>query len=37
MKFFAHHDEFYQMNKKPGGVKNLDGKKSEICQFKENH
>ena len=32
MEFFAHLNEFYQMGKKPGGVKNLDVENSEICQ-----
>ena len=27
---FAHLDEFYQRDKKPGGAKNLDCKKSKI-------
>ena len=31
MEFFARLNEFYQMGKKPGGGKNLDGEKSEIC------
>ena len=31
---FAHPDELYQMNEKPGGVKNLDSEKSQISSIR---
>ena len=33
IEFFAHLNEFYQMANKPGEVKHLDVKNSEICHF----
>ena len=33
MEFFARLNEFYQMGKKPGGVKNLDVENSDSMRF----